>query len=54
MEKYMHTKNLKDSKHVQEILAGLITREVQIQELEGEEGDDEEDDDEDEDSDEDD
>lgn len=33
MEGYMHTKNLKDAKSVQEILAGVIAREMHLQEL---------------------
>ncbi|PIQ76583.1 hypothetical protein COU78_02650 [Candidatus Peregrinibacteria bacterium CG10_big_fil_rev_8_21_14_0_10_49_24] len=40
MEAYLHTKNLKDSTHVQEILAGIVARELQLQELEGDEEED--------------
>ncbi|MCK5020480.1 MAG: hypothetical protein KAS32_25815 [Candidatus Peribacteraceae bacterium] len=37
MEEYMHSKNLKDSKHVQEILATVLAREVQLEEFEDDE-----------------
>ncbi|PIR48769.1 hypothetical protein COU80_03675 [Candidatus Peregrinibacteria bacterium CG10_big_fil_rev_8_21_14_0_10_55_24] len=30
MEEYLHSKNLKDSKHVQELLSELVAREVQL------------------------
>lgn len=40
MEAYLHTKNMKDSTHVQEILAGLVAREIQLREFEDEEDDD--------------
>ncbi len=33
METYLHTKNMKDSKHVQEILAGIVAEQVQLKEL---------------------
>lgn len=35
METYLHSKNLKDAKHVQEVLSGVIARQVQLQELGG-------------------
>jgi len=44
MEAYLHTKNLKDAKHVQEILSTLVSREVQLEEFDDE--DEEEDSDE--------
>jgi len=34
-EKYLHKKNLKDSKQVQELLATLVAERLQLQELEG-------------------
>ena len=37
MEAYLHTKNLKDAKHVQEILAGLVAEQVQLKGLPGQE-----------------
>ncbi len=33
MEAYLHTKNLKDSRHVQEILAGIVSHNVQLQQF---------------------
>ncbi len=33
MEAYLHTKNMKDSKHVQEILAAMIAGKVQMEDL---------------------
>lgn len=33
MEKYLHTKNLKDSKHVQEILSAIVAEQVQIKQM---------------------
>lgn len=39
MEAYMHTRNLKDSTHVQDILTGIIAREVQLQDFEDDEED---------------
>ena len=44
MEGYLHTKNLKDSTHVQEILAGIVAREMQLQDFDEEEEEDDEDD----------
>lgn len=44
MEAYMHTRNLKDATHVQDILSGIIAREVQLQDLgDGEEMEDDSD-----------
>lgn len=43
MEAYLHTKNLKDATHVQDILAGIVAREIQLQEFEDGEEEDEED-----------
>jgi Bacterial PH domain len=37
MEKYLHSKNLKDAKHVQEILSAVVAREMQLEEFEDEE-----------------
>jgi len=37
MEKYLHSKNLKDAKQVQELLSQIVTREVQLGEYEDEE-----------------
>ena len=37
MEAYLHSKNLKDAKHVQDILSTLIAREVQLGGFEEEE-----------------
>ncbi len=34
MEAYLHTKNMKDSKHVQEILAGIVAGQVQMKAME--------------------
>lgn len=34
MEAYLHTKNMKDSKHVQEILAGMVAGHVQMKAME--------------------
>jgi hypothetical protein len=45
MEGYLHTKNLKDSTHVQEILAGIVAREMQLQDFDEEEDDDDDDED---------
>ena len=43
METYLHTKNLKDAKHVQEILSAIVAEHLQREELSGEDdGDDEE------------
>ncbi|MDA1208820.1 MAG: PH domain-containing protein [bacterium] len=42
MEGYMHNKNLKDSRHVQEILSQMVANEIQLQEL-SEEDDNEDD-----------
>ncbi len=47
MELYLHGKNLKDAKHVQELLGAIVAREVQLEDYEeeddeGEEMDDEE------------
>ncbi len=33
MEKYLHAKNLKDSRHVQEILAGIVSQNVQLEQF---------------------
>ena len=33
MEKYLHTKNLKDSKHVQEILSAIVAEQVQLKQM---------------------
>jgi hypothetical protein len=33
MEAYLHTKNMKDSRHVQDILAGIITQNVQLEQF---------------------
>ena len=33
MENYMHSKNLKDSKQVQELLAALVTEQMQLKEM---------------------
>lgn len=52
MEAYLHTKNLTDSKHVQELLAQMVAREMQINGLDGEEEEGDDDDDDTEDSDE--
>jgi hypothetical protein len=37
MEDYLHSKNLKDAKQVQELLGAVLARELQSQELEGDE-----------------
>lgn len=42
MEKYLHSKNLSDAKHVQELLSTLVAREVQLQQFGDEDDDDEE------------
>lgn len=39
MEGYLHTKNLKDATHVQDILANIVAREVQLQDLDEDEDD---------------
>lgn len=36
MEVYLHSKNLKDAKHVQELLSTVLARELQMRELEDE------------------
>jgi len=43
MELYLHSKNLKDAKHVQELLSTLVAREVQLEDYIEEESDDDED-----------
>lgn len=50
MEGYLHTKNLSDAKHVQQILSQIVAREVSLEQFEDEDEyeDDDEDDDEDE------
>ena len=49
MEDYLHGKNLKDAKHVQELLSKVLVREMQMRDLDDEEEDEyEEEDDEDE------
>ncbi len=40
MEHYLHTKNLKDSSQVQDLLAALVAQQMQLKELEGNEDDD--------------
>lgn len=50
MEEYIHGKNLKDSRHVQELLAEMIAEQVQLQDLEDDDDEYEDDDDEDEDN----
>ncbi|MBM3228024.1 PH domain-containing protein [Candidatus Peribacteria bacterium] len=42
MEEYLHSKNLKDAKQVQELLSSVLARELQQRELQGEDEDDEE------------
>jgi hypothetical protein len=37
METYLHSKNLKDAKQVQELLSVVLSRELQMRELEGDE-----------------
>lgn len=39
MEMYLHSKNLKDGKQVQELLAALVAQHVQMRELKGDDGD---------------
>lgn len=39
METYLHSKNMKDSKQIQELLAGLIAQQIQLNELKEEEDD---------------
>jgi hypothetical protein len=41
MEEYLHSKNLKDAKHVQELLSAVLAREAQLQEFEDESPEDE-------------
>ncbi|OIO54899.1 hypothetical protein AUJ46_02200 [Candidatus Peregrinibacteria bacterium CG1_02_54_53] len=33
MEEYLHSKNIKDAKHIQEILSGVVSREISLGEL---------------------
>lgn len=47
MEGYLHTKNLGDAKHVQEILSQIVAREIQLGDFDREEDDDEYDEDDD-------
>ena len=42
MESYLHARNMKDTKQVQELLAALVTQHVQMQELKGSDEDDDE------------
>lgn len=35
MEDYLHSKNMKDSKHVQQILASMVAQQIQLRELQG-------------------
>lgn len=42
MEAYLHTKNLKDAKHVQEILSEIVAEHLQREELSEDDSDDEE------------
>lgn len=51
METYLHSKNLTDSKHVQELLAQMVAREMQMNGIEGEEEEEDDSDDSDESSD---
>lgn len=46
MEKYLHTKNMTDAKHVQDILSQIIAREVNLEQFEDEDEDEYEEDDE--------
>jgi signal transduction histidine kinase len=39
MEGYMHSKNLKDARHIQELLSSVIAREVQLEQFEEQEND---------------
>jgi len=52
MEEYLHTKNLSDAKHVQNLLSQIVANEIQLNQFDDEEDEDEEDyDDEDDDDD---
>lgn len=45
MEKYLHTKNLSDAKHVQNLLSQIVANEIQLNQFDDEEDDDDDDDD---------
>ena len=44
MELYLHGKNLKDAKHVQELLGQMISREIQLEEYDHDEAEEDDDD----------
>lgn len=39
MEEYLHSKNMKDSRHIQDLLSAMVAREVQLEDYEDEEDD---------------
>ena len=45
MEGYLHSKNMKDARHIKDVLSAIVSREIQLEDYEDEDEDDEYDDD---------